>query len=125
MPNDNREHGQKLPQVSVIIPAYNTAHYIGGALASVFAQRFSNFEVIVVNDGSTDCERLELAIGSYLSRITYLKQENRGPGAARNLGIRHSHGEYLAFLDSDDSWLPEYLNEQIGFLRNESSLDMV
>jgi glycosyltransferase involved in cell wall biosynthesis len=125
MPNNNGEQGQKLPKVSVIIPAYNVAAYIGVALASVFGQSYTNFEVIVINDGSTDGERLELAIGPYLARIIYLKQQNRGPSAARNLGIRHARGEYLAFLDSDDSWLPEYLTEQIEFLRSESSLDMV
>jgi glycosyltransferase involved in cell wall biosynthesis len=125
MPNDNGEQRRKLPKVSVIIPAYNTADYIGVALASVFEQRYNNFEVIVINDGSTDREQMELAIGSYLPRIIYLTQENRGPSAARNLGIRHAQGEYLAFLDSDDNWLPEYLKKQIEFLQSEPSLDMV
>jgi glycosyltransferase involved in cell wall biosynthesis len=125
MPDDNTEQKPKLPAVSVIIPAYNTAGYIGVALASVFGQSYTDFEVIVINDGSEDSNRLELAIGPYLPRIIYLKQQNRGPSAARNLGIQHARGEYLAFLDSDDSWLPEYLTEQIEFLRSEPSLDMV
>jgi GT2 family glycosyltransferase len=126
MPDDNKtEQKPKLPAVSVIIPAYNTAGYIGVALSSVFGQSYTDFEVIVINDGSTDSERLELAIEPYLARIIYLKQQNRGPSAARNLGIQHARGEYLAFLDSDDSWLPEYLTEQIKFLRSEPSLDMV
>jgi glycosyltransferase involved in cell wall biosynthesis len=125
MPDDNAEQKPKMPVVSVIIPAYNVADYIGVALASVFGQSYTDFEVIVINDGSTDGERLELAMRPYLPRIIYLQQQNRGPSAARNLGIRHARGEYLAFLDSDDSWLPEYLTEQIEFLRSESSLDMV
>jgi glycosyltransferase involved in cell wall biosynthesis len=125
MSNDNVEQKPKLPAVSVIIPAYNAADHIGVALASVFGQSYTDWEVIVINDGSPDSERLELIIGPYLSRIIYLKQQNRGPSAARNLGIRHARGEYLAFLDSDDSWLPEYLTEQIKFLRSEPSLDMV
>jgi glycosyltransferase involved in cell wall biosynthesis len=117
MPDDNAEQKPKLPAVSVIIPAYNAADYIGVALASVFGQSYTDFEVIVINDGSTDSERLELAIGPYLSRIIYLKQQNRGPSAARNLGIQHARGEYLAFLDSDDSWLPEYLTNRSFGLR--------
>ena len=113
------------PLVSVIIPAFNAAGYVGAALQSVFAQSFTDFEVILVNDGSPDTERLEQAIRPYLSRITYLKQENRGPSAARNLGIRGARGEWLAFLDSDDAWLPHYLAGQFEFLRSDPALDMV
>jgi len=111
--------------VSVIIPAYNAAGHIGAALASVFAQSYTDFEVIVINDGSTDSEQMELAIAPYLPRITYLKQQNRGPSAARNLGIRHARGELLAFLDSDDAWLPHYLAEQLKFLHSDPALDIV
>jgi len=116
---------QRSPLVSVIIPAFNAAGHIVAALDSVFAQTFTDYEVIVANDGSPDTERLETAIRPYLSRITYLKQENRGPSAARNLGIRRARGEWLAFLDSDDAWLPQYLAEQIRFLRTNPALDMV
>ena len=72
-----------------------------------------------------DTEQLEQAIQPYVSRITYLTQENRGPSAARNLCIRCARGEWLAFLDSDDAWLPHYLAEQIKFLRCNPALDMV
>jgi glycosyltransferase involved in cell wall biosynthesis len=124
MTQTGRQANANPPLVSVIIPAYNTADHIGAALESVFAQSFKDFEVIVVNDGSPDHERLQLAISPYLSRIIYLSQENRGPSAARNLAIRRAQGELLAFLDSDDTWLPEYLSEQCKFLQS-ASLDMV
>lgn len=111
--------------VSVIIPAYNAAAHIGAALESVFAQTFKDFEVIVVNDGSPDHEQLQSVIQPYLDRIIYLSQQNRGPSAARNLAIQRAHGEWLAFLDSDDTWLPEYLSAQTGLLQADPSLDMI
>src|SRR5215216_6434275 len=74
------------PAVSVVIPAYNAARHIGEALESVFAQTFTDYEVIVVNDGSPDTPALERALAPYMSRIIYLKQENRGVSAARNTG---------------------------------------
>lgn len=111
--------------ISVIIPAYNTARYISEALDSVFVQTFKDYEVVVINDGSPDTEELERVLEPYLDRITYLKQENRGPSAARNLGIRQARGEFLAFLDSDDVWMPEYLAEQIRHFRDDPSLDMI
>lgn len=111
--------------MSVIIPAYNTACHIGLALSSVFAQSYTDFEVIVINDGSPDSEQMELAVAPYRSRIVYLKQKNLGPSAARNLGIQHAQGEFLAFLDSDDEWLPHYLAEQMRFLHADPALDMV
>jgi glycosyltransferase involved in cell wall biosynthesis len=124
MPNDNAQQPGS-PVVSVIIPAYNTAGHIGVALGSVFAQTYTDFEVIVINDGSPDSEQMELAITPHLPRTLYLKQQNRGPSAARNLGIQHARGEFLAFLDSDDAWLPNYLAEQLGFLRGDPAQDMV
>jgi len=113
------------PTVSVIIPAYNTAPYIADTLDSVFAQTFTDFEVILINDGSADTDKLEEVIEPYRERIVYLRQENRGPSAARNAGIRCARGKYIAFLDSDDSWFSEYLSEQIKFLRNSQGVDMV
>jgi glycosyltransferase involved in cell wall biosynthesis len=113
------------PTVTVIIPVYNTAAYISETLDSVFAQTFTDFEVIVINDGSPDTDILEKAIEPYLGRIVYLKQKNCGPSAARNAGIGCARGEYIAFLDSDDSWLPQYLSEQIKSLANSGELNMV
>jgi hypothetical protein len=122
---DRGKQAQPAPLVSVIIPAFNAADHVGAALKSVFAQSFIDYEVILVNDGSPDTERLEQAIQGYIPRITYLKQANRGPSGARNLGIRHARGEWMAFLDSDDAWLPQYLAEQFRFLRSDPALDMV
>jgi len=104
------------PRVSVIIPAYNTAPFIAETLNSVFGQTFRAFEVIVINDGSPDTAELEIALEPYRNRIRYLKQENRGLPGARNAGIRLARGELLAFVDSDDLWMPDYLSSQVEFL---------
>jgi glycosyltransferase involved in cell wall biosynthesis len=85
----------------VIVPAFNAAADIPAALASVFAQSFGAFEVIVVNDGSSD--DLETSLRPFRDRIIYLEQPNRG-AAARNAGIRAARGQYIAFLDADDVW---------------------
>ncbi len=105
------------PRVSIVIPAYNVAAYISETLATVFAQTFTDFEVIVVNDGSPDTEEFELALRPYRERICYLKQENRGASAARNAGLRAARGDLIAFLDADDLWSPNYLEEQLKFIR--------
>ena len=89
---------------SVIIPTYNRAPLLSAALASVFAQEHPAHEVIVVDDGSTDDTSTTLE--KFGDRVTVLRQENRGPAAARNLGLTHARGEYVAFLDSDDLWFP-------------------
>ena len=104
------------PLVSVIIPAYKVAPFLAETLESVFAQTFSDFEVIVVNDGSPDTDEMEKVIEPYRDRIVYLRQENRGAGAARNAGLRAARGRYVAFLDGDDIWLPEFLSEMVSFI---------
>jgi len=103
-----------------VIPAYNVAPYIGETLDSVFDQTFTDFEVIVVNDGSPDTVELERALEPYMSRIRYIKQENLGAGAARNEGLRAAQGEFIAFLDADDLWLPNYLDEQLKFIHRDN-----
>lgn len=113
-----------MPKVSVIIPAYNVAPYIGETLDSVFGQTLADCEVIVINDGSPDMEELERALKPHLKRIKCIKQENRGASAARNAGLRAARGEFVAFLDADDLWLPNYLDEQIKFIR-ERNCDLV
>src|SRR3712207_2443148 len=90
---------------SVVIPVYNRAALVGATLDSVLGQEFEGeFEVVVVDDGSTD--ETPAVLARYGERVRVLRQENAGPGAARNLGIRTARGEYVAFLDSDDLWFP-------------------
>lgn len=118
------ETNEQLPTVSVITPAYNAADYITAALDSVFAQTFTAYEVIVINDGSPDTLKLEQVLAPYLRRIIYLQQENRGAAAARNAGLRIARGRFVAFLDADDFWLPAYLTSQINFSET-SKADLV
>jgi len=112
------------PSVSIVIPAYNVATYIGETLDSVFQQTFTDYEVIVVNDGSPDTVELEKAIEPYIDQVRYIKQKNLGAGAARNEGLRVAQGKFIAFLDADDRWLPDYLEEQLKFIR-ENNFDLV
>ena len=112
-----RTDRQRSPAVSVIIPAYQASRYIAAALASVFAQTYRNFEVIVVDDGSPDREQLVAALAPYRSRVQYIEHtSNLGAGAARNAGIRLARGRYLAFLDADDRWRPDFLRCQVAHL---------
>jgi glycosyltransferase involved in cell wall biosynthesis len=115
---------EQMPKVSVIIPAYNVSSYIGETLDSVFAQTFADYEVIIINDGSPDTEELERALSRFIDQVNYLKQENRGASAARNTGLHAAKGEFIAFLDADDLWLPSYLDEQIKFM-TECDCDLV
>jgi glycosyltransferase involved in cell wall biosynthesis len=117
-------HPETLPIVSVIIPAYNAAKYIGEAVNSVFEQTFTHHEVIVVNDGSPDTDELESVLKRYAAKLSYIKQENRGAAAARNTGLRAASGEFVAFLDADDKWLPNFLEKQIELLKR-SKADIV
>ena len=112
-------------RVSVIIPAYNVAPYIAETLKSVFAQTEPALEVIVVNDGSPDAEKLEEALEPFRNLIQYLKQENRGPSGARNTGIRAAKGDLIALLDGDDLWMPQYIETQTKFLRRHPEYDLV
>lgn len=105
--------GKSGPLVSVIVPAYNTRHTVKRTLDSVLAQTYSNFEVIVVDDGSPD------GVGEYVekeygARIKLIRQDNKGLAGARNTGAKASRGEYLCFLDSDDWWTPNKLDEQVA-----------
>lgn len=97
--------------VSVIIPTYNRAYCVVEAIESVLGQTFQDFELIVVDDGSTDATAEVLA--PYVDRIRYIYQKNAGVSAARNTGIRAARGQWIAFLDSDDVWLPEKLEIQV------------
>ncbi len=103
------------PLVSVVIPCYNAAATLTDAVKSALSQTYDNIEIFVVDDGSTDnsCD----VAASFGDSITYIHKENGGPASARNIGINHSQGELIAFLDADDLWLPEKLANQVAFLR--------
>ncbi len=109
------------PFVSVVIPSFNRAHRVGDAIGSVLAQTFQDFEIIAVDDGSTD------ATISALKEITDPRLRilrhpvNRGAAAARNTGIAEATGRYIALLDSDDTWYPQKLERQLAWLKQNSS----
>lgn len=105
-----------MPEVSVIIPTYNRGAYVAQAIESVLAQKYKDYEIIVVDDGSTD-DTGERVI-KYGDRVRYIHQENRGPSAARNTGILHAKGKYIAFCDSDDRFLPGKLEKQMEYIRS-------
>lgn len=113
------------PMVSVVIPAYNAAEYIGETLESVLAQSFSDFEVIIVNNGSTD-QTLDV-LGEFTDeRVQVISQEGTGgPAGPRNRAIREARGEYIAFLDADDCWHGEKLERQLTFFRDHSECALV
>ncbi len=107
--------------VSIIVPTYNRAYIIERALQSILNQTYADFETIVVDDASTD-NTCEIVQSIKDDRIRYIRHErNRGAAAARNTGITAGEGEYVAFLDSDDEWLPEKLEEQMAVFKNISS----
>jgi glycosyltransferase involved in cell wall biosynthesis len=115
-----------VPAVSVIMPAYNVEPFVGDAIASVRSQTFSDFELIVVDDGSTDGSAA--VIEGHVQedgRIRLLRQSNGGISAARNAALRHARGRYIAILDSDDAWLPSFLGSQIEILERRPEIDIV
>jgi glycosyltransferase involved in cell wall biosynthesis len=114
-----------MPKVSVIIPSYKTADLIAACLDSVFAQTYLDFEAIVINDGSPDTSELEKVLEPYIDRIVYLEQENKRAAGARNNGIRQARGEFIALLDSDDTWMPDHLSSQMRLFADDPSLDLV
>lgn len=110
------------PMVSVIIPTFNRGWILEEAIDSVLEQEYQNFELIVVDDGSTD--NTPEILNSYSSKITVIRQANQGVSAARNKGIRHSSGQLIAFLDSDDRWLPHKLSRQVAFFESHPELSI-
>lgn len=111
------------PLVSIIIPGYNRAEYIAETIESVLAQTYRNIEIIVVDDGSTDNTREIVA--EYLPKVQYIWQENSERGASRNHGLRLAKGEFISFLDSDDLWLPNKIEEDLEFLENSSAVGVI
>jgi glycosyltransferase involved in cell wall biosynthesis len=109
-------------RVSVIIPNYNYSQYLGEAIDSVLAQTYSPIEIIVVDDGSTDGSREVLE--SYGDRVTAIFQQNAGVSAARNNGVSQSHGEFVAFLDADDAWLPAKVELQMQVFADDAGIGL-
>jgi glycosyltransferase involved in cell wall biosynthesis len=110
----------KYPLVSVIIPVYNAAAYVKDAVRSALDQDYEKKEIIVVDDGSTDSTPEILK--SFADQIIVLIQTNAGPGAARNCGLKHAKGTYIAFLDADDLWVPGKLRLQIEYLEQNPEI---
>lgn len=107
--------------VSVIMPSYNTANFISETIESVLAQTYTNWELIIVDDCSSD--NTDEVVERFLSdgRVRYLKNEkNSGAAVSRNKALREAHGKWIAFLDSDDLWLPDKLEKQIAFMENNN-----
>src|SRR4051812_17019821 len=102
------------PSVSIIIPAYNSERYLRASLQSVLEQTYRDYEVIVVDDGSTDGTKA--AVLGVEGSIRYIYQSNQGPSAARNTGIAAARGDFICFLDADDSWTPDKLAIQVEFM---------
>jgi glycosyltransferase involved in cell wall biosynthesis len=122
----NRGNQVKIaPRVSIIIPAYNVTQYISEALDSVFAQTFTDYEIVVINDGSPDTSELEQVLEPYQERIIYAKQENRGVSGARNTGIQITTAPFIAQLDPDDAWMPNYLEVQMGIIESDPTIDVL
>jgi glycosyltransferase involved in cell wall biosynthesis len=113
-----------MPWVSVIIPTYNRAAYLAGAVQSVLDQTFQDLEIIVVDDGSTD--ETPAVMASFRRAVRYLRQDHSGLiGALRNRGIQEATGTFIAFLDSDDLWLPDKLERQVAYAERHREFGMV
>jgi len=114
-----------MPKVSVVIPAYNAMSYLPETLESVFQQKFCDFEVLIVDDGSTDLIQDWLTHNITDSRVKLIAQTNQGLSAARNTGIGHAQGEYIAFLDADDLWHPLKLEKQVDYLDQHPEVGLI
>lgn len=112
-----------LPLVSIIMPVYNSEDYVQRAIESVFSQIYDNYELIIIDDGSTDSSKS--IIFKYKDKIKYIYQGNAGASAARNNGVNNSSGELVAFLDADDMWYPEKLKFQVEAYINEPSAVLI
>ncbi len=111
------------PAVSIVIPTYNREHCIGTALDSVMAQTFSDYEIVVIDDGSTD--KTDRLVRTYGDRVRYHYQDNKGIAGARNAGILKSSGAFIAFLDSDDYWVSRKLERQMAMFEQHAEYGLV
>src|SRR5690606_33517027 len=113
------------PTVSVIIPLYNRRKYIISAVDSVLMQTYKNFEIIIVDDGSTDnVEKTLFPILKSHENIQYIRQSNSGPASALDKGIKIASGEYITFLDSDDEYKKDHIKKRINYFKNNPKTDL-
>lgn len=112
-----------LPKISVIIPVFNGERFIKKTIQSVIDQDYKNIEIICIDDGSTDNTKREIT--NNFPSVFYFYQSNKGPAAARNHGIKKATGEYIAFLDSDDTWLPEKISLQMDYIFKNTGAKIV
>jgi glycosyltransferase involved in cell wall biosynthesis len=117
--------GDNNPRVSVIIPCFNHGQYIDEAVGSVLDQTFQEFEIIIINDGSTDPSTVTRLRSYNHSGCKVIETENKGPAEARNTGIKASTGEYILPLDADDKIGPKYLEEAVKALDNDREIGIV
>jgi glycosyltransferase involved in cell wall biosynthesis len=110
-----------MKKVSVVIPVYNAEKYVAATLRSVIGQTYENFEVLIIDDGSPD-RSIEICQQFSDPRIKIIRQANRGLPGARNTGIRHAQGDYIAFLDADDLWVPTKLEKHVNHLNNSPNV---
>lgn len=115
---------EDVPEVSVVIPCYNSAKFLGKALESVIGQSFQDWEIIAIDDGSSDETQTELDryVTAIRPQMKVITQQNKGAAVARNIGISAARGKYVAFIDSDDIWDKQKLEKQLGFLRHHGSV---
>jgi glycosyltransferase involved in cell wall biosynthesis len=109
--------------ISIIVPVHNGAKFIAEALQSIFNQTFKDYEIIVIDDGSTDETRQ--IVEKYRDSVAYFYQENAGAGVARNLGVEKTCGDFIAFLDADDYWTVDKLEKQYNYLLANNEVDAV
>ena len=127
--NDNMRRSSTNCEVSVIIPVYNAEKYIGQTLESVLRQTFQDYEIIIINDGSTDdsysiAKTYQQRNENIIKIFGHKGESNRGVAVSRNLGIKKSHGRFIAFLDADDQWFPHKLRRQVDVMKSDPSLGM-
>ena len=121
----HKKSKKKEPLISIIIPVYNGTNFVDKAIQSALNQTYKNYEIIVVNDGSTDDGKTEKAILKYGDKVLYFKKENGGVSSALNYGIKKMNGEYFAWLSHDDLFYPNYLEEHVNYLNHTDRKDII
>ena len=115
----------KNPLVTIITPTYNRAAFLPQAIDGVLAQTYRNFELIVVDDGSTDSTQEMMEGYAEDPRVRYFYQPNQGQSVARNWGLEEARGEYICFLDSDNAWFPDKLEKSLNAFRENPDVDVI